>query len=140
MNESGRNAMNAKFFGTVGLLMLPTIAIAANAGSGPAAGVKPNSPLEVKAHRVQVAQNMQKDEKARADAAKPDNAKAAGTGGGDGAAPPTKTSNNGDGKVGAQGAAAASQGAPGNENKPANTEAAGDGGGTGAKTSPEKTP
>ena len=48
-------------------------------------------------------------------ATKPDNAKAAGTGGGEGAAPASSTSNNvGSGTVGAQGAAAASQKAPGN--------------------------
>jgi len=99
--------MKARLFGTIALLMLPTIAFAADAG-----------------------------------AMKPDNAKAAGTGGGAGAAAPSTTSNNGDSsrKMGAQGAAATSQGAPGNEAKPSSTDAAGTGGGAGAKMQPEKTP
>jgi hypothetical protein len=75
-------------------------------------------------------------------AMKPDNAKAAGTGGGVGAAAPNTTNNSddGSGKVGAQGAAASSQGAPGNETKPGSTNAAGTGGGEGSKMKPEKTP
>ena len=100
--------MKAKLFGALALLMLPTLALAADAGG----------------------------------ATKPDNAKAAGTGGGEGAAAPNTSSNNtdGSGKVGAQGAAAASQGAPGNETKPSSANAAGTGGGEGAKAKPEKTP
>jgi hypothetical protein len=99
--------MTGKLFGTLALLLLPTLALAADAGS----------------------------------AVKPDNAKAAGTGGGEGAAAPNTSSNtDGSGKVGAQGAAAASQGAPGNETKPSSANAAGTGGGEGAKATPEKTP
>ena len=99
--------MKGKLFGILALLMLPTLALAADAGG----------------------------------ATKPDNAKAAGTGGGERAAAASSTSNNdGSGKVGAQGAAAASQGAPGNETKPSSAGAAGTGGGEGAKTKPEKTP
>jgi hypothetical protein len=94
--------MKAKFFGALALLMLPTLALAAD---------------------------------------KPDNAKAAGTGGGEGAAAASSINNNdGSGTVGAQGAAAASQKAPGHAITPANRDAAGTGGGEGAKTQPEKTP
>jgi hypothetical protein len=96
--------MNGKLFGTLALLMLPTLALAADAGG----------------------------------ATKPDNAKAAGTGGGEGAAP--ASSHVGSGTVGAQGAAAASQKAPGNATTPSSRDAAGTGGGEGAKTKPEKTP
>jgi hypothetical protein len=99
--------MKGKLFGTLALLMLPTLALAADAGG----------------------------------ATKPDNAKAAGTGGGEGAAPASSTSNDvGSGTVGAQGAAAASQKAPGNATTPSSRDAAGTGGGEGAKTKPEKTP
>jgi hypothetical protein len=99
--------MKGKLFGTLVLLMLPTIALAADAGG----------------------------------ATKPDNAKAAGTGGGEGAAPASSRSNNdSSGTAGAQGAAAASESAPGNATTPASRDAAGTGGGEGAKTQPEKTP
>jgi hypothetical protein len=98
--------MKGQLFGTLALLLLPTLALAADAVS----------------------------------TAKPDNAKAAGTGGGEGAAAPTSSNTDGSGKVGAQGAAAASQGAPGNETKPSSANAAGTGGGEGAKAQPEKTP
>ena len=94
--------MKAKFFGALALLMLPTLALAAD---------------------------------------KPDNAKAAGTGGGEGATAASSTNNNdGSGTAGAQGAAAASQKAPGNATMPASRNAAGTGGGEGATTKPEKTP
>jgi hypothetical protein len=36
--NTGRNAMKARLFGTIALLMLPTIAFAADAGSGPTKG------------------------------------------------------------------------------------------------------
>jgi hypothetical protein len=97
--------MKAKLFGTLALLVLPTLALAADAGG----------------------------------ATKPDNAKAAGTGGGEGAAGASST-NDGSRKVGAQGAAAASQSAPGSVTTPSSRDAAGTGGGEGAKTQPEKTP
>jgi hypothetical protein len=103
--KTGRNEMKARLFGIIALAMVPTLALAADAGG----------------------------------AAKPDNAKAAGTGGGEGAAAASST-NDGSGKVGAQGAAAASQSAPGSVTTPSSRDAAGTGGGEGAKTKPEKTP
>jgi hypothetical protein len=94
--------MKAKLFGTLALLMVPAIALAAD---------------------------------------KPDNAKAAGTGGGEGAAAASSTNNSDtSGTVGAQGAAAASQKAPGNATTPSSRDAAGTGGGEGAKSQPAKTP
>jgi hypothetical protein len=82
--------MKAKLFGTLALLMVPAIALAAD---------------------------------------KPDNAKAAGTGGGEGAAAASSTNNSDtSGTVGAQGAAAASQKAPGNATTPSSRDAAGTGG------------
>ena len=77
-----------------------------------------------------------------ADKTKPDNAKAAGTGGGKGAADSNSATNNdrGSGNVGANEAAAASQKEPGNATGPDNAKSAGTGGGEGAKAKPEKTP
>jgi hypothetical protein len=114
--------MKAELFGMIAFVMVPTLAFAIDAGK---TGGKTNETTPT----------------TQTDKMKPDNAKAAGTGGGEGAAESNSGSNDrGSGNVGAQGAAATSQGVPGNENKPATTEAAGDGDGQGSKLKPEKTP
>jgi hypothetical protein len=115
--KNRRNAMRARLFGTIALVMLPTLAFAADAGNTGTVETKgPNQ-------------------------AAPDNAKAAGTGGGKGAAEATSTATDNpstSGNVGANGAAAATAKAPISPDK---ATAAGDGGGKGAKTSePSKTP
>jgi hypothetical protein len=114
--------MKARLFGTIALVMLPTLAFAIDAGK---TGAKTNETTPTN----------------EADKTKPDNAKAAGTGGGKGAADSSATNNDrGSGNVGANGAAAASQKEPGNATGPDNAKSAGTGGGEGAKTQPEKTP
>jgi hypothetical protein len=76
-----------------------------------------------------------------ADKLKPDDGKAAGTGGGKGAADSNSAnSDRGSGNVGANGAAAATAKEPGNATTPTSTNAAGTGGGEGAKMDPKKTP
>ena len=116
--------MKARLFGTIALVMLPTLAFAIDAGK---TGGKTNETTPTN----------------EADKTKPDNAKAAGTGGGKGAAESNSATNNdrGSGNVAANGAAAASQKEPSNDpTSPDKASAAGTGGGQGAKGQPEKTP
>ncbi len=116
--------MKARLFGTMALVMLPTVAFAIDAGN--TSGKTNETTPTIEANKL-----------------KPDDAKAAGTGGGKGAAESSSTSNNdrGSGNVGANGAAAATAKEPGHAGPtPGSTEAAGTGGGEGAKSQPEKTP
>jgi hypothetical protein len=117
------NAMKARLFATIALVMFPTVAFAIDAGK---TGGKTNETTPT----------------TEANKIKPDDAKAAGTGGGKGAADSNSASNDrGSGNVGANGAAAAIVKEPaGNVGTPASTDTAGTGGGEGAKTEPEKTP
>jgi hypothetical protein len=120
----GENAMKAKLCGTIALVMFPTVAFAIDAGS---TGGKTNETTPT----------------IQTDKMKPDDAKAAGTGGGKGAAAATSTdSDRGSGNVGANGAAAATATDPKNNPiSPDKATAAGTGGGAGAKTAePSKTP
>jgi hypothetical protein len=115
--------MKARLFGTIALVMLPTVAFAIDAGntSGKTNETTPTN---------------------EANKLKPDDAKAAGTGGGKGAADSNSANINdrGSGNVGANGAAAVTAKEPGNATAPSSTDAAGTGGGKGAKNNPEKTP
>jgi hypothetical protein len=115
--------MKARLFGTIALVMLPTVAFAIDAGN--TSGKTNETTPTIEANKL-----------------KPDDAKAAGTGGGKGAADSNSPSNNdrGSGNVGANGAAAAAAKEPGNATTPNSTDAAGTGGGKGAKSQPEKTP
>jgi hypothetical protein len=116
----GENAMKARLFGTIALVMLPTFAFAIDAGTG---GKTNETTPTNEANKMM----------------KPDDAKAAGTGGGKGAAVGSSATSNdrGTASVGANGAAAATAKEPGNETTPSSADAAGTGGGQGAKT---KTP
>ena len=118
--------MKARLFGTIALIMLPTVAFAIDAGN---TGGKTNETTPT----------------TETNKMKPDDAKAAGTGGGKGAAAATSTDSGNDrgaGNVGANGAAAATATAPKNDPiSPDKATAAGTGGGQGAKTTePNKTP
>ena len=121
--------MKARLFGTIAIVMLPTLAFAIDAGK---TGGRTNETTPTnEANKIE------------ADKSKPDDAKAAGTGGGKGAADASSTSDNnrGSGNVGANGAAAASAKDPSNDpTSPDKARAAGTGGGEGAKMKPEKTP